>query len=344
MPALALADAIRQRWSHVHVDFIGAQRGLEATLLPQRGEQVQLLMMHAIQGQGWLSRVRVLGWELPRAVFSIIRAWRTNKPDVLVGVGGYASVSGVLAAVLCRVPVVLYEQNAIPGMVNRTLARFCHTVMLGFAEAAPYLPKATCVVTGNGVRDAIAAVQCSPHIPPRLLVMGGSQGARFLNQTIPLLCAELRRQKQVFQVHHICGKAADIASVQAAYATADVNAEVIAFCDDMAEFYRQGDLLIARAGAMTVSEVTICGLPTVFIPLPSAADQHQYHNAESLRSCGAALLWQQQDYDLQTWVKQLQQTLFNPLTLLEMRQFMRAAARPEAQQQQLHVLATWLEE
>jgi len=300
--------------------------------------------MHAVQGQGWWSRVRVLGWELPRAVMQIIAAWRGNKPDILIGVGGYASVSAVLAAVLCRVPVVLHEQNAIPGMVNRTLARFCDTVMLGFAEAEKHLPKAHCVVTGNGVRDAIAAVQCVPHIPPRLLVMGGSQGARFLNRTIPLLCAALRQHQRVFQVHHICGKEADVAAVQAAYAAADVTADVMAFCDDMAKFYSQGDLLIARAGAMTVSEVASCGLPTIFIPLPSAADQHQYHNAETLHACGAALLWQEQNYHLQTWTKALQETLFNPLILLEMRQFMRAAAQPEARQKQLHVLALWLEE
>jgi len=343
MPALALADAIRQNWSHVQVDFIGAQRGLEAKILPQRGEQVQLLTMHAVQGQGWMSRLRVLGWELPRAVFSIVHAWRGHKPDVLVGVGGYASVSGVLAAVLCRVPVVLYEQNAIPGMVNRTLARFCHTVMLGFAEAEAHIPKARCVVTGNGVRDAIAAVQCVPHIPPRLLVMGGSQGARFLNETIPLLCADLRQHHRIFQVHHICGREDDVEAIQAAYTAADVTATVVAFCDDMAMFYQQGDLLIARAGAMTVSEVAMCGLPTIFIPLPSAADQHQHHNAKTLRSCGAALLWDQQDYNFQIWTKQLQQTLFNPLTLLEMRQQMRVAAQPEAQHNQLHVLSPWLE-
>ncbi|MDQ6983363.1 MAG: glycosyltransferase, partial [Ghiorsea sp.] len=115
MPALALADVVRQDIQGVDVTFIGATRGLEATLLPERGEDVLLLDMHAVQGAGFMQRMKVLLWELPKSVFKIRKAWKNNKPDVLVGVGGYASVAGVTAALLSRIPVVLYEQNAIPG-------------------------------------------------------------------------------------------------------------------------------------------------------------------------------------------------------------------------------------
>ncbi|MDQ6971817.1 MAG: glycosyltransferase, partial [Mariprofundaceae bacterium] len=132
-PALALADAARGRWSGLHVSFIGAERGLEARLLPERGEDVLLLTMHSVQGAGMAQKVRVLFWELPRAVLSIWAHWRSARPHLVVGVGGYASVAGVLAAVLRRIPVVLYEQNAIPGMVNRRLAPFCRSILVGFS-------------------------------------------------------------------------------------------------------------------------------------------------------------------------------------------------------------------
>ena len=124
MPALALADAARSKWPDLKVQFIGAERGLEARLLPERGESVLLLAMHGIKGAGLLQKIRVLGLELPKAVLSIRRSWKGARPDLLVGVGGYASVSGVLAALTASVPVVLYEQNAMPGLVNRRLARF----------------------------------------------------------------------------------------------------------------------------------------------------------------------------------------------------------------------------
>jgi len=343
MPALALADAVRSHWQHVDVDFIGAERGLEATLLPHRGETVQLLPMHAIQGKGLFSRLRVLGWELPRAVITILRGWRGNKPDVLVGVGGYASVAGVLAALIAGVAVVLYEQNAMPGMVNRKLARWCKTIMLGFDAAAQHLSHTRCVVTGNIVRQSIVAIERTPHIPPRLLVMGGSQGAAFLNETIPALCATLRAKGRVFQVHHLCGKQADINALSAIYEQAQVDATVLPFCDDMAQFYAQGDVLIGRAGAMTVSEVIACALPSMFVPLPSAADLHQHHNAMPLVNVGAALLWQQCDHDHDVWVKQLEQTLFNPLTLIHMRHQLHALASNDASEKQLTVLSPWLE-
>lgn len=343
MPALALADAVRIRWPHVDVDFIGAERGLEATLLPARGEQVQLLPMHAVQGKGMLSRLRVLGWEVPRAVFAILRTWRGNKPDLLVGVGGYASVNGVLAAFLAGVPVVLYEQNAMPGMVNRKLARLSKTIMLGFAGAAAYLPHGRCVITGNIVRESIVAVRRKPHIPPRLLVMGGSQGAQFLNEIAPEVCAFVRQSNRVFLVFHICGQRQDANAIKASYEAAGVAATVLPFCENMADFYAQGDVLIARAGAMTVSEVMACTLPAIFIPLPSATDQHQHHNAAQLTDCGAALLWEQQGYSCETWAKELEQLLFDPLKLISMRQAIRAAAPDDASTQQLAVLSQWLE-
>ncbi|MDQ6963906.1 MAG: UDP-N-acetylglucosamine--N-acetylmuramyl-(pentapeptide) pyrophosphoryl-undecaprenol N-acetylglucosamine transferase, partial [Mariprofundales bacterium] len=293
MPALALADALRARWPDLSVQFVGAKRGLEANLLPQRGEQVLLLAMHAVSGASWWQRLRVVLLELPKAVYAILHHWHREPPLVVVGVGGYASAMGVVAALCARVPVLLYEQNAIPGMVNRQLARFCRTVLLGMGDAAAHLPHATTLVCGNPVRREVAAVEWQPHTPPGLLVMGGSQGARFLNTTMPQVAAGLQRQGVRFTVRHQCGSGCE-AEVRAAYCDAGVDAVVEPFCQSMEQFYGGGDLLIARSGAMTVAECQVIGMPALFIPLPIAADDHQYHNAMALQRVGAAEVLRQE--------------------------------------------------
>jgi len=344
MPALALADAARARWPQLSVTFIGAERGLEATLLPARGEHVQLLAMHGVQGAGLMQRIRVLLWELPQAVITIRRQWRNQRPDLLVGVGGYASISGVCAALISRIPVVLYEQNAMPGLVNRTLARFTRTIMLGFAAASARLSGSVRrVVTGNIVRREIMATRWQPHTPPRLLVLGGSQGALALNRSVPEACRLLSREGRVFSVIHIAGR--DAAAQQQArdiYADAGIDAEVMPFCDDMAAFYGSGQLMVARAGAMTVSEAACVGMPTLFVPLPHAADDHQRHNAEALAADGAAVVLDQRELDAEALAAQIDALLFDQQRLAGMSRAARAVAPDVAGQRQLDVLAEWL--
>ncbi len=344
MPALALADAARVKWPELEVNFIGAERGLEAKLLPERGEKVQLLAMHGVKGAGLLQRLRVLLWELPKAVLTIRRSWKTQRPDLLVGVGGYASISGVVAALISRVPVVLYEQNAMPGLVNRTLARFCRCIMLGFSEAAEHMHSHVhSIVTGNIVREHIAATRWQNHTPPRLLVLGGSQGALILNQTVPEACQLLMREGREFAVTHIVG--ADREKLQAVteiYAEANIKAEVLPFCDDMVDFYASGDVMVARAGAMTVSEAACCGVPTLFVPLPHAADDHQRHNANALANAGAALVLNQKSLTTETLAKQIDAHLFDTGLLKRMSQAAQAVAPYDARENQLRVLGEYL--
>lgn len=344
MPALALADAARRRWPELTVQFIGAERGLEARLLPERGESVLLLTMHGIKGAGLLQKLRVLLWELPKSVRAIRRMWRHQRPDLLVGVGGYASVSGVVAALLSRIPVVLYEQNAMPGLVNRQLARFCNCVMLGFAAAAGRLgSRIPVVVTGNIVRNEIVETCWRTHKPPRLLVLGGSQGARILNETVPPACEMLAREGRAFTVTHVAG--ADTGALQQVrqrYEQAGIDAEVLPFCSDMAGFYASGDLLIARAGAMTVSEAAACGMPCLFVPLPQAADNHQWHNAQSLAGRGAARLLAQQGLTATALAAEIAGCLFHAERLGEMSRAAASGALSGASEKQLQVLATWL--
>jgi UDP-N-acetylglucosamine--N-acetylmuramyl-(pentapeptide) pyrophosphoryl-undecaprenol N-acetylglucosamine transferase len=345
MPALALADAAREKWIGLHVSFIGAERGLEAKLLPKRGEDVLLLSMHAVQGKNIFSKLRVLLWEVPCAVQRIRKHWKQHKrPSVLVGVGGYASATGVLAAIVSRIPVVLYEQNAVPGLVNRTLARFAKCMMLGFAEAEKHITNTSTAHTGNIVRSDIAAVTWQAHTPPCLLVLGGSQGARFLNETVPQACACLKERAHTFTVIHICGgDDTQQTSVQQRYQHANIHAEVIRFCADMPSFYARGNVLIARSGAMTVSEASMVGLPSIFVPLPHAADQHQTYNAQSLSHHGAAITLQQSDISIETLTDILEATLFDSEKQNKMHQQLLSLRVCDAKERQLHVLSPWLQ-
>jgi len=344
MPALALADAARDRWPELRVQFIGAERGLEARLLPERGENALLLRMHAVQGAGLTQRLRVLLWELPRAILRIRRSWRDQRPDLLVGVGGYASVSGVLAALLCRIPVVLYEQNAMPGLVNRTLARFCDAIMLGFEAARSRLPgRIRSIVTGNIVRRDIRRVSWQTHQPPRLLVMGGSQGAAVLNSQVPEACALLARKGRRFFVSHIAGRDETARSrAESVYRQAGIEARVLGFCDAMPEFYADGELLIARAGAMTVSEAAAIGLPSILVPLPHAADDHQRANAESLGD--GAIIIDQSRLTPMLLAATIEELLFDPERLEAMHRRLKERAIEDAAERQIGVLSDYLEE
>lgn len=343
MPALALADAAREQWRNSSVSFIGAERGLEARLLPERGEQLLCLSMHAVAGAGLLQKLRVLGWELPMAVLRIRKHWKTSRPDVVVGVGGYASVAGVMAAAMCQIPVVLYEQNAIPGMVNRRMASLSQAIMLGFAKAASYLPADKVHITGNIVREDIAATKRHAHTPPRLLVLGGSQGARFLNETVPQACALLRQQGLNFTVRHICGKGEGrVQQVGNIYRQAGIEAEIIEFCDAMPAFFAAGDLLVARSGAMTVAEAAACGMPAVFIPLPHAADDHQYFNAQAVVEKGGAIVLRQAQASAETLAEQLGALLADPAKTAEMGSMAAKAYVADAKARQLAVLADFL--
>lgn len=346
MPALALADAAREQWLGLDVKFIGAERGLEARLLPERNESVLLLKMHAVQGAGFLQRVRVLCWELPLAVFKILRVWRKQKPTVLVGVGGYASVAGVVAALLARVPVILYEQNAIPGLVNRVLYRFCHTMMLGFASAKQHLPNTEKVtVTGNVVRKPIAALAYKVPSKPHLLVTGGSQGAMFLNETVPLACVKLAQQGLLFSVTHLVGEGEGrVAAVKTIYDQQGIDADVQAFSNEMPALFQKSSLLIARSGAMTVCEAAAVGLPAFFVPLPGAADNHQYYNAKALEGVGGAIIINQKKCGELNLTLKLSKTLFNRCKLQTMSEKSKAAFIDDASQLQLKVLAPFLEE
>ncbi|MBF0281289.1 MAG: undecaprenyldiphospho-muramoylpentapeptide beta-N-acetylglucosaminyltransferase [Zetaproteobacteria bacterium] len=345
IPALALADAIRTQYPSIKVTFIGAKRGLEAKLMPERGEEILLLPMHSIQGASVWQKIRVLAWELPHAIWTIRNHWK-EKPALMIGVGGYASVTGILAAITRGVPILLYEQNGYPGLVNRTLSRFCQGVLLGFSEAKHHLPpSANCVVTGNIIRKELLTLypQRITHHPLRILITGGSQGARIFNETVPKACAQLKAQGTLFTVTHITGKQEGaLESVAQAYHHAGVEAEVLPFCTNMAAFYASGDILIARSGAMTLCEAAAVGIATIFVPLPHAADDHQTFNAKTLSDHQAAILLPQYQFTHARLAEILTQLLHEHDHRLAMGACAYSLAPLDAKEKQLQAIAHYI--
>ena len=248
-PALALAEAIRRRDPETRVSFMGTERGLETRLVPAAGVALDLVPAAQIAGRSLLRKARG-AIVLLRGVWRARALLRAREAGLVIGVGGYASVPAVVAAALARIPVALLEPNARPGRANRALARFARAIFVQFEDARAAFPAGRVEALGYPVREIPKRAAAPASGPLRLLVLGGSQGARSLNQA---LCALLPRlELDGVAIAHQTG-AADLDAVRAAYATAGVEAEVAAFFDDVPERLARADLLIARAGAYLYS-------------------------------------------------------------------------------------------
>jgi UDP-N-acetylglucosamine--N-acetylmuramyl-(pentapeptide) pyrophosphoryl-undecaprenol N-acetylglucosamine transferase len=267
--------------------FVGSAHGIEARVIPRTRFAFQALDIRGLRGRGWRGALG-LALQLPAAVAAGVRILGQFRADVVLGVGGYASVPLVTAAWLRRVPSVLLEQNAHPGLANRALARIASRICTTFAAANAYFPAAKVVVTGNPVRTFAAAAP-APRSGFTLLVFGGSQGAHRLNVAMADAAAALRAAIPELRILHQTG-AADRDAVAARYAALGVAAEAVAFIDDMGAAYQRADLVVCRAGATTVAELTVLGKPAILVPYPFAADDHQRANAAVVAEAGAGLL------------------------------------------------------
>lgn len=285
-PGLAVAEAVAGADAHA-VLFVGSAFGIEARVIPRTRFALELIPIRGLRGRGWRGGAE-LALQLPAA---LLRAWRILgrfRADVVLGVGGYASFPVVAAAWLRRVPTVLLEQNAHPGLANRVLGRLARRVCTTFAEANRYFPAARVVVTGNPVR-AFAPPPPAPRRGFTVLVFGGSQGAQRLNGALLEAAAVLHAAIADLHIIHQTGAAA-CADITAAYAQRGIAAEVVAFIDDMGSAYHRADLVVCRAGATTVAELTALGKPAILVPYPFAADDHQRANASVVAARGAGLL------------------------------------------------------
>ena len=288
-PAVALAEQLRREQPDSAVLFVGTERGLEFRLLPELGWPLRTVPMRGWVGAGLGSRCKALAG-LGRSLLQSRRIVAEFKPDVVVGVGGYASVPVLLAARLAGVPYLIHEQNAWPGLANRLLGRSAQRVCLSFAEAGKAFANARTVVTGNPVRAAMEACPDLPAGPPRLLVFGGSQGARAVNRALLAALPELAPLRDTLQIVHQAG-GGEVEAVQAGYRAAGwERVTVVPFITEMAAAYADASLVVCRAGATTLAELTACGRPAILIPYPYAAANHQVVNAAALAAKGAALM------------------------------------------------------
>lgn len=323
-PGIAVAECLRA--SGWRIVWMGNADGMEARLVPEQGYETVWVRFGALRGKGLLRKL-LLPMNLLRGFWQALRALRQVKPDVVLGMGGYVSFPGGMMAALTGRPLVLHEQNAVAGLANRVLAGVADRVLSGFPEV---LGKARWV--GNPVRAEIAAV-APPRArlagrsgPLRLLVVGGSLGAAVLNDTVPaalaLIAPELRPQ-----VTHQAG-AKQLEALRLAYARAGVEGELLSFIDDMAARYAEADLVVCRAGALTVAELAAVGVASVLVPFPHAVDDHQTVNARFLSQQGAAVLMPQDRLDAALLAHTL--TSLDRDRLLSMAEAARALARPHA--------------
>lgn len=326
-PALAVAQELKRRGHDVV--WMGAPESFESRVVPRHGFPIELVRVSGLRGKGLL-KLLLAPLLIARAMLDAWGALRRREPKVVLGMGGFAAGPGGLVARLWGVPLVIHEQNAAAGLTNRWLARIAQRVLQAFPDTF-----GGAETVGNPVRAEIQAVAAPDSRlagragPARVLVVGGSQGARALNQRVPEALALLPPGARP-EVRHQAGRTLEVA--QAAYAQAGVTASVEAFIEDMAAAYAWADLVVCRSGASTVAELAAAGCPALLVPFPAAVDDHQTRNGEYLVRAGAAVLVPEAALDAATLAAQLRQLLADRPRLAAMARCARAAAWTGAEQ------------
>ena len=306
-PALAVAQLLMEKgWQ---VSWLGTKNGLESRVIPENGIEIDWLSVAGVRGKGFISKI-IAAFKLLMACMQALKILRKRKPDVVLGMGGFVAGPGGLMAKLLGIPLIIHEQNRVPGTTNRLLAKVANQVLEAFPDS--FNKQVNAKFTGNPLRKqflspgSLLNTQASegkgeltePGI--RILVVGGSQGAKILNDVVPEALAELNS----VEVRHQTGTAM-LEQVKSRYKALGVKAEVNAFIEDMMSAYQWADMVICRSGAMTVSEVAAAGVPAIFVPLPGAIDDHQTANAKYLTDVGAGLMLMQKDLNAKTLVEQI---------------------------------------
>jgi UDP-N-acetylglucosamine--N-acetylmuramyl-(pentapeptide) pyrophosphoryl-undecaprenol N-acetylglucosamine transferase len=327
IPALAIAQQLQKDYA-AEVLFVGTARGIENRLVPAAGFPLRLVQVGALKNVSLATRLKT-AFDLPLAVWASRRILSEFRPEVVIGVGGYASGPAMLAAVLLRIPTLVFEPNFVPGFANRLVAPLVSGAAVHFAETGRYFRR--CEVTGVPVREAFFQIanQDPVNVKPTLLVFGGSQGAHAINQVVMDSAAELRRRVPGIHIVHQTGER-DYNDAQAAYANLGDCVEVYRFIDNMPGLFARADLLVCRSGASTVAEVTAAGKPAVFVPFPRAADDHQKRNAEALERAGAAIMLEESKLNRESLVEAVSALFSEPSRLEEMGNAAHKLSHPNA--------------
>jgi len=326
-PGLAVAEELSGMGVDVH--WLGAYRGLEEDLVGQRGLPLTLVRLEGVRGRGRAAAVRAVV-TMPAAVVAAIRTFLDLEPIALLGVGGYASSAGLLAAGILGIPWVLQEQNAVPGWTNRSMAPWADLICCGFADALGAFPSLHAEWTGNPVRREFFKVpEVEPHTPRRLLILGGSQGSLFINRLVPRALRLLAGRGSVPLVTHQAGSRwADV--VRTAYEDVGFEAKVTAFIPEPWAAMADADLVIARSGALTVAELAAVGRGSVLIPFAAAVGNHQEYNARSLERAGGAVVLTEQEASPESLASTLEELLNDGPALKRMGAAARTVGRAEA--------------
>ena len=326
IPALAIAQQLQKDYA-AEVLFIGTARGIENRLVPAAGFDLRLVQVGALNRVSLTTRLKTI-FDLPRAVWDSSRILSEFRPDVVIGVGGYASGPAMLAAILRRIPTLVFEPNFVPGFANRLVAPLVSGAAVHFAETGRYFRR--CEVTGVPVREAFFQIsEKHPNNTKTLLVFGGSQGAHAINQVVIDSVPSLRQRVPGIHIVHQTGER-DYNDAKAAYAKLGSSVEAHRFIDDMPAAFARGDLLVCRSGASTVAEVTAAGKPAVFVPFPRAADDHQKRNAEALERARAAVMLEESRLTSESLVDAVSELFTDPSRLQKMGDAARKLSHPNA--------------
>jgi UDP-N-acetylglucosamine--N-acetylmuramyl-(pentapeptide) pyrophosphoryl-undecaprenol N-acetylglucosamine transferase len=325
IPALAIAQELQKQYG-TELLFIGTSRGIENRLVPAAGFPLKLIEVGTLNRVSWKTRLKTFSG-LPGAVLEARRMLKEFRPDVVIGVGGYASGPAMLAAVFGRIPTVAFEPNVVPGFANRAVARWVSAAAVHFDETAKFFKNAK--VTGIPVRQAFFEISRKISGPPTLLVFGGSQGAQAINRVMIESASALRERIPGIRIIHQTGER-DYNSVQAAYTSLGGAVEAHRFIDNMPSYFAQADLIVCRSGASTVAEIMAAGKPAVFVPFPRAADDHQKRNAEVLAKAGAAVMLEESKLNKESLVETVSSLFADQPRLTQMGETASKLAHPNA--------------
>lgn len=294
-PGIALAKALKKHDDDMDITFIGVRQGIESKILPMEGFSLKTIHSGGLLGKKGFNRL--LSWiKIPAGVLQSLALLTRQRPGLVVGFGGYVAGPLVLSAWILRIPILIHEQNVIPGITNKWLGAIADKIAVSFAESKKYFPANKSVETGNPVREEFSGPREEPAPSDKfnILALGGSQGAHSINRVMVEALDFLSPMKDRLHITHQTG-ATDCKRVKSQYAEKNISADVRPFIHDMAEQYRRASLIVSRAGASTLAEITACGKTAVLIPYPYATHNHQEHNARILEEAGAGEMIRDKD-------------------------------------------------
>lgn len=294
-PGVAIAEAVARENNNAEIVFVGTENGPEAKLVPEAGWPIKTLGEKSVHGGGLKNHLRTLV-DLPRTIWKASALIKEQKPDVIVGTGGFATAPVLIAAMLCGVPAAIVEPNAIAGRSNRLLSHFVRRVYVGFEVAAKSFSRKKVYITGIPIRAEISSLERKQYDgsgPMTVLCYGGSQGARRLNEIMVDAVGYLKHYADKLKFIHQVGKATSVEEVANVYRHSEFESEVFVFTEKMADLYAEADIAIVRSGAGTVAETSAVKLPTILVPLPNSVDDHQRANAKELVRIGGAIMMEE---------------------------------------------------